>query len=62
MASECILCMSHSRRTRLWPCCHVVYCEECAEEAARRRMPCPMYRGPVQRYNVGDFNTTHVPA
>ena len=39
MACECILCMSHSRRTRLRPCCHVVYCEECAEEAGRRRMP-----------------------
>ena len=62
MARECILCMSHSRRTRLRPCCHVVYCEECAEEAARRRMPCPMCRGPVQRYDVGDFNATHVPA
>jgi serine/threonine protein kinase len=59
---ECLMCMNATRRTRLRPCCHVVFCEECADEACQRSMPCPVCRGLVQEYDVGDFHATFVAA
>ena len=61
-ACECVMCMDATRNTRLRPCCHVVYCTMCAQEALEKKMMCPMCRGHVERYDVGDFNSTFVPA
>jgi len=62
---ECVVCWSNPRRTRLRPCCHVVYCEECADKAwgIVRNRACPICRTPqTQKYDVGEFNATYVPA
>jgi hypothetical protein len=61
-ARECIMCMDAPRNTRHRPCCHVVYCAMCAQDALERRVVCPMCRGRVERYDVGNFNATFVPA
>jgi hypothetical protein len=59
---ECMLCMDAPRNTRLRPCCHVVFCENCALEALQRNITCPLCRRRFERYDVGDFNQTYVPA
>ncbi len=59
--SECVMCMDATRRTRLRPCCHVLFCEMCAEQARLADLECPMCRCHVQDYEVGDFNSTYVP-
>jgi serine/threonine protein kinase len=59
---ECLMCMDATRRTRMRPCCHVLFCEECANEALRRGLKCPMCSVDVDDYEVGDFNATYVPA
>jgi serine/threonine protein kinase len=57
----CIICMDAPRRTRLRPCCHVVFCEECAAEYTRRNRHCPVCRQNVLRFDVGDFRATYEP-
>jgi hypothetical protein len=59
---ECLMCMDSTRRTRLRPCCHVLFCEGCAEHAQRAGLKCPMCSAHVQEYEVGDFSATYVPA
>jgi serine/threonine protein kinase len=59
---ECLMCMDATRRTRLRPCCHVLFCEGCAEHAQRAGLKCPMCSSHVQEYEVGDFSATYVPA
>ena len=58
---ECIMCMGAERRTRLRPCCHVVYCEPCCEEALVTQLDCPLCRSPVEGYDLGDFHATFAP-
>jgi hypothetical protein len=58
---ECIICMNATRRTRLRPCCHVLYCEGCAEMALCAEFKCSLCDRHVQEYDVGDFNATYVP-
>jgi hypothetical protein len=60
-AKECLICMDATRRTRLRPCCHVVFCEGCAEQARIKKQHCPMCDSHVEDYDVGDFNITYVP-
>jgi hypothetical protein len=59
--NECVMCMDATRRTRLRPCCHVLFCEACAEQARLASLECPMCRCNVRDYDVGDFNATFVP-
>jgi hypothetical protein len=56
------MCMDATRRTRMRPCCHVLFCEECANESLRNGLKCPLCDVDVEDYEVGDFNATYVPA
>ena len=55
------MCLIALRWTRLRPCCHVVYCEACAQAACRDRLECLLCRGRVERFEVGEFRATFVP-
>ncbi len=57
---ECQVCMQASRGARLRPCCHV-FCQRCAERAVQVERKCPLCRGQVTSYEVGDFYDTFVP-
>jgi hypothetical protein len=57
----CIICMDASRRTRLRPCFHVVFCEGCAEAYRLEKRACPICCCAVEDYEVGDFYATYVP-
>ncbi len=57
--SECVVCMSAPRGTRLRPCFHSLLCAPCAADLVRRGDGCPACRAAVERYEEGAFNATY---
>jgi hypothetical protein len=59
---ECLMCMDALRQARLRPCCHVVFCEACTKTALNSNLACPICRHQIKQYDVGNFNSTFMPA
>jgi hypothetical protein len=57
--SECVVCMSAPRSTRLRPCFHCLLCALCAADLMRRGDRCPTCRKVVERYEEGAYNATY---
>lgn len=54
----CVICMDAQVDARMRPCQHAVLCSGCASFCVGRGERCPICRGVVQGYDVGDFQST----
>lgn len=54
----CVICMDAPVDTKMRPCQHAALCRDCASICVGRREPCPICRGLVQGFDVGDFQST----
>lgn len=48
--NNCVICLEKESIIMCNPCHHVVYCEDCRDNAVSRRMGCPICRSPVSAY------------
>jgi len=56
----CTICFEEQVQTRFRPCFHALACETCAELFINTG--CPMCRGAVESFDIGQFESTFVPA
>lgn len=54
----CIICMEHTRCTRLHPCLHSSMCGSCAKNLHAQNYPCPLCSTPIQHVEFGTFDRT----
>ena len=57
----CVICMENPRASRLHPCMHAALCMECANDLAKKRLPCPICAEAITTVESGKFDTTWSP-
>lgn len=55
----CTICFENQIEARFRPCCHAVACEACAELFLDNE--CPVCRGAIESFDIGQFESTFVP-
>merc|ERR1712107_551472 len=46
---ECCVCMDRGKSHALVPCGHLCACAECAVQLVKKKLPCPVCRGSIER-------------
>lgn len=44
---SCIACCDSPRNNVLFPCGHLVFCQDCAQQHCQHNLRCPICRGPI---------------